>query len=272
MKQYSQKLLSIMILITAFCLSTYAVHAGNRNGTAPKKLFLNETNLTLYTGNTKLLAVRRVEPAQAWPHVIWKSSDPKVVSVSKNGKLRAKKPGKASVTAISTKSSKSKVKVKIVVLKHPKRVEKRCSLNGAATSLDFSSVLQWTDKIISSKTELQTAFKECESYMRSYGQERAMEIKRFLTKYKKTNFKKKTIMILYTSLSQAEITEIQSLETHLDSSGKLRGTVVLQCRKKNIPPGTYVTAASTPYWVFLEMNKRDLAMIDYFKFEHNYTE
>ncbi len=171
--------------------------------------------------------------------------------------LRAKKPGKASVTAISTKSSKSKVKVKIVVLKHPKRVEKRCSLNGAATSLDFSSVLQWTDKIISSKKELQTAFKECESYMRSYGQERAMEIKRFLTKYKKTNFKKKTIMILYTSLSQAEITEIQSLETHLDSSGKLRGTVVLQCRKKNIPPGTYVTAASTPYWVFLEMNKRD---------------
>ena len=88
-----------MVLVMLFSFS-------GTEATAAKKPKLNETEITMKKGDTFKLKV-----TNAGKKVTWKSSNSAIVSV-KNGKLTAKKKGKATITA---KTNGATLKCKITV-------------------------------------------------------------------------------------------------------------------------------------------------------------
>lgn len=88
-----------------------------KSGKSPTKLTVSQKKVILYAGDSKKLKIKSVKPARASRKVKWKSKNPKIVSVSKNGKIRAKKAGKTQVFAVSASNPKVKAKVKVVVRK-----------------------------------------------------------------------------------------------------------------------------------------------------------
>lgn len=77
---------------------------------------------TLYVGGPKSLKTTKlkvvVKPAKASKKVKYQSSNKKVATVSKTGKVTAKKAGKATITVTSKSNKKAKKKVKIKVKKY----------------------------------------------------------------------------------------------------------------------------------------------------------
>ena len=87
-----------------------------------KKVTLNVTKATVGVGETLDLKAKKT-PAKAKTTYRWKSSAPKIVSVSKKGRIKAKKKGKATITVMS--SNGKKAVCKITVKKAPKKIEFR---------------------------------------------------------------------------------------------------------------------------------------------------
>ncbi|MFQ9515922.1 MAG: beta-1,3-glucanase family protein [Eubacterium sp.] len=78
---------------------------------AAKKTKLNKTKATVYVGKTLKLKVKNKHTNKK---VKWKSTNKKVATVSKKGKVKGKRPGKATIIA---KVGKKKYKCKITVKK-----------------------------------------------------------------------------------------------------------------------------------------------------------
>lgn len=73
------------------------------------------------------LKVKSVKPSKASKAVTWKSSNKKIATVSKKGKVRAKKNGTAVITATSKTNPKVKAKCKVKVYKATKRLVLNCA-------------------------------------------------------------------------------------------------------------------------------------------------
>ena len=88
-------------------------------GTQAKKIaFSNvKSGAKLKVGKSKTLKIKFTPSNASIRTLTWKSSNTKVLTVSKNGKITAKKPGTAKITATATDGSKKKVTVKIKVVK-----------------------------------------------------------------------------------------------------------------------------------------------------------
>ena len=99
------KLLAVMFAII-FALGQMA--GDGWNVSAAKRKSLNVKNLTLSVGMSKQLKVSGVKTGK----VRWSSSKRSVASVSKKGKVKAKKPGKATITA---KFAAGRLKCKVTV-------------------------------------------------------------------------------------------------------------------------------------------------------------
>lgn len=112
----------IMIFIFAFTLPN-TVHASEPN----KKV-------TMYVGDTKQLKISASK-------VVWKSLDKRIVSVSKNGKLTAKKAGTTTITATINKTKK----VYKVTVKKPS-MEQQASKLAKRYQTDIKQVLKYTNK------------------------------------------------------------------------------------------------------------------------------
>lgn len=98
-------LLSSMVMIF-IAVSPIAVHASSYE--------LNHSKLTMYVGDTKKLKLTSDDSIK----VTWKLSNKKVVTVSKTGKLTAKKAGTATITATVGKQKLTcKVTVKKLTMK-----------------------------------------------------------------------------------------------------------------------------------------------------------
>ena len=106
------KNLIIFVLLVSFVLGQYTpVQAAAKK--ANDSITLNKTVYTLKKGKTvKLKAV--LNKSAKKKGVEWKSSNPKVASVSKNGKVTAKKNGKTTITA-RIKGTKVKARSQITV-------------------------------------------------------------------------------------------------------------------------------------------------------------
>lgn len=85
----------------------------------PTGIKLSEKKLSMGV-KEKVQLKATVSPAGASQKVTWKSSKKSVVSVSKNGKLTAKKTGKAVITA--TAENGKKVRCQVTVKKAPKKI------------------------------------------------------------------------------------------------------------------------------------------------------
>ena len=80
------------------------------------KLTLNKKKVTIKKGKTFQLKVTKLSPANAFNQkVTWKSSNTKIATVDKNGKVKAKKKGTCTITCTAADGSGKKVICKITV-------------------------------------------------------------------------------------------------------------------------------------------------------------
>ena len=109
-----RRLLAIfLVLVFAAASMSQTVFAASK---APKKIRLNKTKATMYVGETKTLKVT-VTPKSASKAVKWTSSNKKVATVTKKGKIKALKAGKTVITCTSKSNKKVKAKCTITVKK-----------------------------------------------------------------------------------------------------------------------------------------------------------
>ncbi len=80
-----------------------------------KKITLNAKNKTLTVGEKFTLKVKKIKPGKANKKVSWKTSNKKIVSVTKKGVVKAKAEGTAKVTATSKSNKKVKAVCKVTV-------------------------------------------------------------------------------------------------------------------------------------------------------------
>ena len=86
---------------------------------AVESITLNETELTLVKGDTFKL-IPTILPEGADANVMWKSGKSGIVSVDKNGKLKAKKVGgPVTITVTSKSNKKKKATCKVTVVEEP---------------------------------------------------------------------------------------------------------------------------------------------------------
>ena len=101
----------VMTLIMVFSVTPQSVFAA-------KKVKLNKTKVTVYVGKSVQLKVNNNRKK-----VKWSTSNKKVATVSKRGKVTGKKAGKAIITAkIGKKKYKCKITVKKKAIKPSKKV------------------------------------------------------------------------------------------------------------------------------------------------------
>ncbi len=93
MKRTLAVLLSLALLLSAALAGT-----GHADAAAKKKPVISNKKLTLRVGQKKKLSLKHVTKAKA-KKIKWKSSRKKVVSVSQNGLIKAKKKGTAKIMA-----------------------------------------------------------------------------------------------------------------------------------------------------------------------------
>lgn len=99
--------------------------------TKPK---LSKTKITMTVGQSKKLKVKGISKKRA-KRIKWKSSKKKVVTVTKTGKLKARKAGKATITA---KVGKKKLKCKVVVKRKRKKATKKKESNSSSKKMWLS--------------------------------------------------------------------------------------------------------------------------------------
>lgn len=99
--------------------------------TKPK---LSKTKITMTVGQHKKLKVKGISKKRA-KRIKWKSSKKKVVTVTKTGKIKARKAGKATITA---KVGKKKLKCKVVVKRKRKKARKKKESNSSSKKMWLS--------------------------------------------------------------------------------------------------------------------------------------
>lgn len=99
--------------------------------TKPK---LSKTKITMTVGQSKKLKVKGISKKRA-KRIKWKSSKKKIVTVTKTGKLKARKAGKATITA---KVGKKKLKCKVVVKRKHKKARKKKESNSSSKKMWLS--------------------------------------------------------------------------------------------------------------------------------------
>lgn len=124
-KQTFAWILALMMIFSVFPATQ--VNAA----TKPK---LSKTKITMTVGQSKKLKVKGISKKRA-KRIKWKSSKKKVVTVTKTGKLKARKAGKATITA---KVGKKKLKCKVVVKRKHKKARKKKESNSSSKKMWLS--------------------------------------------------------------------------------------------------------------------------------------
>lgn len=246
----------------------------------PKKLTLNRKEILLYPGESKKLIVEKVRPAGASAKVSWKSKKQKVATVSANGKLTAKKPGKTTITATTKKNSRIQAVVQVTVKKPPVKKEKACEVQGKCyAGSDVIMMCDYYAQTYSQHFRKDFSKKYLPKNLVIRSREEFQEIKRIwkkntnedfqktcMAEYEKVDFSKQSLILLYTEHSG----KIVSCNTKFDDSGKMRAIVKAQYVRNQ--EKSIVIPEGLQYSVILCMNKKDEAMIDSFDFEFEKVE
>ena len=114
MKKTLKKAFSL-VLCMSMAVTLAAVSPETKAAPKAKKITLNAKKQTLAVGETFKLKVKKVKPAGANKKVTWKTSNKKIVTVTKKGVVKAKAVGSAKVTATSKANKKVKAVCKITV-------------------------------------------------------------------------------------------------------------------------------------------------------------
>lgn len=146
-KRYSSAAVCLFILILAlsFLDSSVRTQASEK---PVKTITLSEKSKKMTVGDTFKLKVKSVRPKTSSKAVYWKSSNTKVVKITSNGKITAKKAGTATITAVSKTTKNVKAKCKIKVYNKIKSIK----LNTTEKTLSIGEKLTLTPKISPNNT------------------------------------------------------------------------------------------------------------------------
>lgn len=103
-------------------LSTESVSAASKKAPKPKKIYLKTTSKRVDVKGKVRVSVKSVRPKNASKAVRWKSSNPRIARVSKNGVVTGKRTGKVRITATSKRNKRVKKTITIRVKKMTPRV------------------------------------------------------------------------------------------------------------------------------------------------------
>lgn len=120
MKRFISTLLSVVMLLGVFSISPIGVFA------AKKRVSLKKSSVTIRVGDSSTIKVKKAKGVKL-KKVTYKSSDKKIVKVTKKGKVTAKKKGTAAVTVKVKYTYKKKTYKKS--LKYKVKVKKAKKLN-----------------------------------------------------------------------------------------------------------------------------------------------
>lgn len=142
MKKLACRMLAVLLLVT----SLFAADGSIQAASMPK---LNKTSITIEEGDYKKLKLSGVSE-EAEDKAVWKSSNSKVASVNKKGRVTGKNAGEAVIAvAVSGKTLKCKVTVESLIDKYTSKVvslvnEERSSsgLNKLKTSSALTKAAQ----------------------------------------------------------------------------------------------------------------------------------
>lgn len=127
-----------VVLIMAVVLSTFAVLMSGRPAAA-KTIKLNSKTVYMAPGDTYQLKVVNTKKK-----VVWKSSNKKVVTVSGKGRLKAKKTGKATITArVKGKKLKCKVIVEKKSINRARKLRNYVLSKGKYEKTSNAYVISW---------------------------------------------------------------------------------------------------------------------------------
>lgn len=118
--------------VLAFVMMLSILPATQVNAATKPKL--SKTKITMTVGQSKKLKVKGISKKRA-KCIKWKSSSKKVVTVTKTGKIKARKAGKATITA---KVGKKKLKCKVVVKRKRKKSTKKKESNSSSKKMWLS--------------------------------------------------------------------------------------------------------------------------------------
>ena len=127
MKQRKKRMCCFLLVLILLLVNSgwfnMDVDANQKAGKKPTKITLNYSKKNLAVGETLTLKVKSVKPEKASKNVTWSSSSKKIATVSKKGKVKAKKTGNVTITAKSIVSKKIVAKCKIRVYKATKKMK-----------------------------------------------------------------------------------------------------------------------------------------------------
>ena len=129
-------------ILAVFVALTLMLPAINVNA-ATKRITLNATSVSTYVGKTVKLKVKEVKSKDVAKKISWKTSNSKVATVSKDGKVTPKKAGTVTVTATLKANKKVSAKCKIKVYKATKQLQLNsnksvCLIEGDTIVMDVS--------------------------------------------------------------------------------------------------------------------------------------
>ncbi|MBQ6844424.1 MAG: Ig-like domain-containing protein [Agathobacter sp.] len=138
--KYVKRIVSLLLMFVMVC--SLLAPIGEVQAATKKKVAINKTTLTMIKGDKYQLKVSNVKTSK----VKWSTSNKKIVTVDKKGKVTAKKKGTATVTA---KVGKKSYKCKITVIYKPVINKTKVSIyNGYTYQLKLSnakaSEIKWS--------------------------------------------------------------------------------------------------------------------------------
>lgn len=267
------------IFFCTLCLLSmlFILPVSAKSKTAPKKLTLSRKEITLYAGESKGLLVEKVRPANASSKVTWTVKNKKIASVSKKGQVTAKKAGRTLVYATSQKNPDITATVRVTVRKKPKKVEKTCTALGKAFFNDSLGSLFHTAPVSSCMyLPGKSVIRNREDFLELKKAIKALNARKIapnykqccLKEYENMDFSQESLVLLdYLTFMTSSEHQFISCTTKFDSSGKLCGTVKIACKSLSYGDGYAVPTIMDDNTIALRMNKREEAMIDYFKVE-----
>ena len=127
-------------------------------GFTPKKVTLDKTSLTMTTGTSK--TIKAYDPANSAYKlsVQWKSSNTKIATVDKNGKITAKSAGKVNITAVLNSQAKATCQVSIAPKPTKIKSVKKSGKNGI--KITWSKVTGISNYQIYMSTKSKSGFKK----------------------------------------------------------------------------------------------------------------
>ena len=150
--KYIKRIVSLFLVFVMLC--SLFTPASEVQAATKKKVALNKTKLTLYVGEAYQLKLSNTKAAK----VKWSTSNKKIVTVDKKGKVTAKKKGSAKVTAkVGKKSYTCKVTIKV----KPKLNKTKLTLiTGEKYQLKLSNVKASSVKWLTSNKKIVTVDKK----------------------------------------------------------------------------------------------------------------